>query len=99
MKVVFRIPSLLHLHQVAGIPSKILQEIEPERLIDIAALTAAQGDVGIVVIIRDHRDLHSFPTRRLRSRWSRIIDRNELQSHSHLVCRLLLEKKKNNRQE
>src|SRR4051795_5276559 len=41
----------------------------------------------------DHRDLHSFPTRR--SRWSPYRSEehtSELQSHSHLVCRLLLEK-------
>src|SRR5438876_8433077 len=76
---------------------------------------------------RDHRDLHSFPTRRSSDLWSRRNQRatrpiqrttspscrsvpspstsptslrseehtSELQSPVHLVCRLLLEKKKN----
>src|SRR5438477_6160522 len=70
----------------------------------------------------DHRDLHSFPTRRSsdlrprgaaggrtrRRRWTRAASSetrrcalrseehtSELQSHVNLVCRLLLEKKKN----
>jgi hypothetical protein len=50
MKVVLRIPALFHLHQVARIPPEVVEEIQPEGLVGVPALMAAQHDVGIVVI-------------------------------------------------